>query len=300
MDKKSKHDWNEKSEIIVDSERNSSPKSSLFMRSTSREIATFDISKPALENPDMTTPPKISEKPRKATTLRRLAYLNKPELPLLTAGVITAIANGAILPLYGILVSGVIKSYFGSPHKIREDSKFWALVFVVLGATSLVTYPARTYLFGVAGNKLIRRIRLMCFDKVIKMEIGWFDEPGNSSGVIGSRLSADAAKVRALIGDALAQMVQDLSSVVVGLGIAFGASWQLALIILGMIPLIGLNGYVNVKFLKGFSADAKVSLIKVMVVYFFEIIKSFFFFFSKIFRLDLITGKNKIFLLKNK
>ncbi|KAL0436041.1 UNVERIFIED_CONTAM: ABC transporter B family member 21 [Sesamum radiatum] len=44
------------------------------------------------------------------------------------------------------------------------------------------------------------------------MEVGWFDEPQNSSGVIGARLSADAATIRALVGDALAQLVQDLSA----------------------------------------------------------------------------------------
>ncbi|KAL3652976.1 ABC transporter B member 11 [Castilleja foliolosa] len=197
-----------------------------------------------------------SEKPPKVST-RRLAYLNKPELPIVLVGTIFAIVNGAIMPIFGILISSVIKSFYQTPHILRRDTRFWALMFVLLGAICFVTYPARTYLFGLAGNKLIRRIRRMCFEKVVSMEIGWFDEPEHSSGVIGARLSADAASVRALVGDALGQTVQDLSSLAVGLGIAFVASWQLALIVLAMIPLIGLSGLAQVKFLKGFSADAK-------------------------------------------
>ncbi|KAL3648160.1 ATP-binding cassette, sub-B (MDR TAP), member 4 [Castilleja foliolosa] len=197
-----------------------------------------------------------SEKPPKVST-RRLAYLNKPELPIVIVGAIFAIVNGAIMPIFGILISSVIKSFYETPRILRRDTRFWALMFVLLGVISLVTYPARTYLFGLAGNKLIRRIRRMCFGKVVSMEIGWFDEPEHSSGVIGARLSADAASVRALVGDALGQTVQDLSSLVVGLGIAFQASWQLALIVLAMIPLIGMSGLAQVKFLKGFSADAK-------------------------------------------
>ncbi|GFP93630.1 ABC transporter b family member 4 [Phtheirospermum japonicum] len=197
-----------------------------------------------------------SEKPPKVST-RRLAYLNKPELPIVIAGAIFAIVNGAIMPVFGILISSVIKSFYETPRILRRDTRFWALMFVLLGAISLATYPARTYLFGLAGNKLIRRIRRMCFAKVVSMEVGWFDEPEHSSGVIGARLSADAASVRALVGDALGQTVQDLSSLVVGLGIAFEASWQLALIVLVMIPLIGLSGVAQVKFMKGFSADAK-------------------------------------------
>lgn len=217
--------------------------------------ATVDIFESTLENTDRISP--ASEKPPKVP-LRRLVYLNKPEIPVLMAGAAFAFINGAILPIFGILISGAIKTFFETPHKLREGSKFWSLMFMVLGVASLIAYPARTYLFGVAGNKLIRRIRLMCFEKVINMEVGWFDESDHSSGVIGARLSADAATVRALVGDALAQMIQDLSSAVVGLAIAFEACWELAFIILAMLPLIGLNGYVQIKFIKGFSSDAKV------------------------------------------
>ncbi|KAF8042949.1 hypothetical protein BT93_A1322 [Corymbia citriodora subsp. variegata] len=197
-----------------------------------------------------------TEKPPKVS-LRRLARLNKPEIPVLLIGTVAAVANGVILPIFGILISSVIKTFYEPPHELRKDSKFWALMFLVLGIASFVAYPARTYLFSVAGCKLIERIRLMCFEKVVHMEVGWFDEPDHSSGAIGARLSADAASVRALVGDALAQMVQNMASAAAGLVIAFVASWQLAFIILALIPLIGVNGYVQVKFMKGFSADAK-------------------------------------------
>ncbi|XP_030460441.1 ABC transporter B family member 11-like [Syzygium oleosum] len=197
-----------------------------------------------------------TEKPPKVS-LRRLARLNKPEVPVLLIGTVAAVANGAILPIYGTLLSSVIKTFYEPPHELRKDSKFWALMFLVLGIASFVAYPSRTYLFSVAGCKLIERIRLMCFEKVVHMEVGWFDEPDHSSGAIGARLSADAASVQTLAGDSLAQIVQNIASAVAGLVIAFAASWQLALIILVLIPLIGVNGYVQVKFMKGFSADAK-------------------------------------------
>jgi ATP-binding cassette subfamily B (MDR/TAP) protein 1 len=109
----------------------------------------------------------------------------------------------------------------------------------------------------------------MCFEKVVHMEVSWFDEPEHSSGEIGARLSADAAIVRALVGDSLSQLVQNIATAVAGLVIAFSASWQLALVILVLLPLIGLNGFVQVKFMKGFSADAKVySLIHDLVFYY--------------------------------
>ncbi|XP_027363070.1 ABC transporter B family member 21-like [Abrus precatorius] len=189
--------------------------------------------------------------------LSRLASLNKPEIPVLLIGCVAAIGNGVILPIFGVLISSVIKTFYEPFDEMKKDSKFWALMFMTLGLASFLIIPARAYFFSVAGCKLIQRIRLICFEKVVNMEVGWFDEPENSSGAVGARLSADAASVRALVGDALGLLVQNLASALAGLIIAFVASWELAFIILVLIPLIGVNGYVQMKFMKGFSADAK-------------------------------------------
>ena len=137
---------------------------------------------------------------------------------------------------------------------------FGALIFMALGLASLLAYQAETYLFSVAGCKLIQRIRSMCFEEVVHMEAGWFDEPEHSSGSLDARLSSYTATLRALVGDAPSQMVQSIVSAVAGLVIAFVASWQLALIVLALFPLIGIDGYIQVKFMKGFTADAKVCL----------------------------------------
>ncbi|KAH7578184.1 hypothetical protein JRO89_XS01G0350200 [Xanthoceras sorbifolium] len=190
-------------------------------------------------------------------SISRLACLNKPEIPVLLIGTISAAANGAIFPVFGVLTSYIISSFYKPPDELKRDTRFYALMFVVLGVASLLTLPARTYFFSVAGCKLTQQIRSMHFEKVVHMEVGWFDEPEHSSGAIGARLSADAASIRALVGDALAQMVQNVATAVAGLVIAFIASWELAFIILALIPLIGVNGYIQIKFLKGFSADAK-------------------------------------------
>nr|DAD32947.1 TPA_asm: hypothetical protein HUJ06_011798 [Nelumbo nucifera] len=203
------------------------------------------------------TPPPPLSRQMKDVPLRRLAYLNKPEIPILLLGVISAGASGVILPVFGILISSAIKAFSEQPNKLRKDSKFWALMFVVLGLASLVLFPLRTYFFSVAGFRLIKRIRSICFKNVVYMEISWFDDPEHASGAIGARLSTDAAMVRGLVGDALALLVQNTATAIAGLAIAFQANWQLALIILVLLPLIGVNGWAQIKFLKGFSADAK-------------------------------------------
>lgn len=94
-----------------------------------------------------------------------------------------------------------------------------------------------------------------------------------SSGKINARLSVDALNIRRLVGDTLAVIVQSMSTLTCGLVIAMIASWELSLIILVLIPIVGLQGYAQVMFLKGFSADAKVTctmkfLVNIYILYF--------------------------------
>jgi len=202
-------------------------------------------------------PSAAPHKPKEISILR-IAYLNKPEIPLLLVGTLAAAVTGAILPTVGLLLSHMINTFFEPADELRKDSKFWALIFVALSVGAFIFLPLRSYFFSVAGCKLIKRIRLMCFEKIIHMEIGWFDKAENSSGALGARLSTDAASIRTLVGDALGLLVQDIATVVTALAIAFDANWQLSLIVLVLVPLIVLNGHLQMKSMQGFSTDAKV------------------------------------------
>ncbi|KAM0921306.1 hypothetical protein ACQ4PT_006948 [Festuca glaucescens] len=122
-----------------------------------------------------------------------------------------------------------------------------------------IVEQAELFLFGIAGGKLIERIRSMSFQSIVHQEVAWFDDPKNSSGALGARLSVDALNVRRLVGDNLALTVQIIATLITGFVIAVMADWKLSLIILCVIPLAGIQGYAQVKFLKGFSQDAKSS-----------------------------------------
>ncbi|KAK6932270.1 ABC transporter type 1, transmembrane domain [Dillenia turbinata] len=199
---------------------------------------------------------KKDEKSKKFS-MTRLATLNEPELPILVLGCFAAAAHGVIFPIFGLLLSTAIKIFYEPPEELRTDSKFWALMFFSLGVIILLCVPFQNYLFGIAGGKLIERIRSLSFRKVVHQDISWFDDPTNSSGAVGARLSTDASYVRTLVGDALALVAQNISTVIAGLTIAFMANWILALVVIAVMPLIGLQGFMQARAMKGFSADAK-------------------------------------------
>ncbi|WJX22543.1 ATP-binding cassette sub- B member 9 [Trifolium repens] len=194
----------------------------------------------------------------KRVSIFRLAKLNKPEVPVILLGSIAALVHGVVFPIFGFLFSSVINMFYKPPAQQREESRHWSLLYVGLGLVTLVVFPLQNYFFGIAGGKLIERIRSLSFEKIVHQEIRWFDDPANSSGAVGARLSTDASTVKSLVGDTLALIVQNISTITAGLVIAFTANWILAFIVLAVSPMVLMQGMVQMKFLKGFSADAKV------------------------------------------
>lgn len=111
----------------------------------------------------------------------RLASLNRPEMPIFILGSAAAAVHGALLPVCGLVFSRLIISFFKNDrHEMRKDASFWATMLVVLACGNFVVCPIQMGSFAVAGNRLVRRIRLLVFEKILRQEIGWFDQKENS------------------------------------------------------------------------------------------------------------------------
>lgn len=121
-----------------------------------------------------------SKKATRGVFFRRLAGLNKPETPQLVLGSVAAMVHGVVFPIFGLLLSEAIKIMYYPPQQLLRDSRIWSILFVCLGIMVLLVIPVQNYLFGIAGGKLIERIRSLSFEKVVHQEIGWFDDPNNS------------------------------------------------------------------------------------------------------------------------
>ncbi|KAL5096996.1 hypothetical protein RYX36_001323, partial [Vicia faba] len=239
----------------------STRKNSLVMSTSQRSSGRISQIGVQIDEPDIEegrVANNNNKKKQKNVSIRRLAYLNKPEIPVLLLGSIAAIVNGVVFPVFGLVFSSAISMFYEPPEQQKKEARLWALLYVGLGLVTLVVLPLQNYFFGIAGGKLVERIRSLTFAKVVHQEIRWFDDPANSSGAVGARLSTDASTVKSLVGDTLALIVQNISTITAGLVVAFTANWILAFIVLAVSPVVLVQGIIQMKFLKGFSGDAKV------------------------------------------
>ncbi|MCO5571430.1 hypothetical protein L7F22_025170 [Adiantum nelumboides] len=187
----------------------------------------------------------------------RVAAFNKPEIPIILLGSLAAGLNGAVMPVVGLLFANIIYTFYQPLDEIQERCLVWIHLFVVVACVSMLLVPLQSACFCVAGEKLVRRIRLLTFQKVLHQKMAWFDIGENNSGIISSRLLRDASHMRSLVGDAMALIVQNLSTIAVGLFIAMSTCWQLALLFIGLLPFYGLDGVMQIKLGETFDVQAK-------------------------------------------
>lgn len=143
-------------------------------------VPSFDLRGIQPIEDDVEEPDEQTMTRRNKVSIRRLAAMNKPEVPYLLLGCVGAGVQGLVFPMFGLLLSTAIRIFFEPPSQLKKDSSFWGFMMVVLGLSTLMALPVQNYFFGIAGGKLIQRIRSMSFKKVVHQEISWFDDPANS------------------------------------------------------------------------------------------------------------------------
>ena len=177
---------------------------------------------------------------------RRLFSYNTNDLPMIFIGILAAILHGCCNPFTAVILANIV-TIFNDPtaSNFRSRSGLFSGLFLVNAFVAFITLGVQMSLFNLVAERLARRVRSEVFKKYVRMPIGWFDEPQNSPGALGSRLATDATLINSLTSSVFGTYMQAFSTFLTGLIIAFVAEWRLALIGLACAPLVTISGKVR-------------------------------------------------------
>jgi len=177
--------------------------------------------------------------PQPQVPLRRLLALAAPEwrrLAVATAFLLVGGAAGLAYPqVIRVLIDAAVS---GGAATINHAAVAMALIFAV----QAVAVALRFYLFSIAGERIVTRLREQVYRSIIDQEIGFFD--ARKTGELTSRLTADATVVQNTVSVNLSMGLRNLVLVTGGLALLVVSSPRLTLLMLALVPPVALGAVV--------------------------------------------------------
>ena len=172
--------------------------------------------------------------------VRRFLAMARPEFPrlcLATFALVIAAGMGLLYPqAIKIIMTAVSGPTAGNARLLIAQAALGLLVvFAMQGLFSAL----RAYLFSVAGERVVARLRRELFAAIIKQEIGFFD--AQRTGEITSRLASDTTILQSAVTSNISMLFRHSFTIVVGLTILVVTSWRLTVVMLSIVPVVVLG-----------------------------------------------------------
>jgi ATP-binding cassette subfamily B protein len=169
--------------------------------------------------------------------LRRLLALAKPERTLLAIASLALLADGALTLVapqgLRILLDEVTR---GHDRRVLDRT---VVALLALFAVSAVFTFSRAYLFTLAGERFVARLRRQLFSHIVGQEIGFFDT--QRTGELINRISADTQVVQNSVTVNVSMALRNLLQTLGSIAILMWTSPRLTLFMLAIVPVVALG-----------------------------------------------------------
>ncbi|CAF0921799.1 unnamed protein product [Adineta steineri] len=174
---------------------------------------------------------------REKSVFVRLLKMNSPEWMFILIGCVACLLGGLRGPLFSILFAKIINEFNDCKYSdVRRRVLITSSLFILIGAVFMILHFFQFVAFGVAGAKIVSRLRSKAFGCFLRQEVAYFDRPENSSGAVCNQLSSNAAAIENIVGSRLGVICETLSLSIFGFVLGLFFNWQLTLII--AIPFV--------------------------------------------------------------
>jgi len=171
-------------------------------------------------------------KPINDSELKQLLQFAYPERKLLIWGTIFLVLGSLVLLAFPQAVRITMDEAVETKNLVLINQM--GLVMLIFLAIQSMATAFRYYLFTLAGERTVKRIRSKLFDTLLEQEIGFFD--GQRTGDLMSRINSDSTVLQNTLSVNISMILRNLAGAVGGLVFLFYTSWELAIILLLILP----------------------------------------------------------------
>ena len=196
------------------------------------------------------------KKKEQAAKLGRLLALARPEWPRLAWGTLFLLVGSIASLVFPQGIRAVIDGALGGkgPEYIDRVALGMAAVALVFG----LAIAGRYYLFNVAGEKVVARLREHLFHTILEQEVGFFDS--RRTGELTSRLASDTGVLQNAVSVNVSMALRGMAMAVGGVVMLFLTSPRLTLLMLAVVPAVAVGAVYYGRRVRRLSRDVQDAL----------------------------------------
>lgn len=187
------------------------------------------------------------------SAFQRMLLLAKQEWVSLTWGTLFLLISSGLNLTYPMLIGQLIDSVKdgGGLEAVNQYAIWMIGIFVLVGFSTFL----RSYLFTVAGERIVTRLQSQLFEQLMHQEIGFFDQ--RRTGELLNRLTSDATVLQKAVTVNVSMGLRFALSAFGAIGILIWTSWKLALLMLAVVPVIAIGAGWYGRILRGISRNVQ-------------------------------------------
>ncbi|KAI1050688.1 hypothetical protein LB507_009409 [Fusarium sp. FIESC RH6] len=200
--------------------------------------------------------------PNKKGAFSFLLDMSKPDWKILAIGLIFSILAGLEIPAESIFFAKLL-TIIGLPKnqysQLRRDANLWSGLYVALAAAGFVFWLGVGTTLTYATQKLSKRVRETCCDKITVQSMEFFDEAKNSPSALSNTLSKSTDDLAGMGGSVMGGILTFTATIIGGIAVSLAVGWKLALVCTATIPVVVACGWLRLQVLAAFDARIRQS-----------------------------------------
>ncbi|KAF3931404.1 hypothetical protein ABW19_dt0201475 [Dactylella cylindrospora] len=184
------------------------------------------------------------------SSVKRTMAMCRSDWPVLLTGVLSSMLTGSLVVAESVLFGYIISCLRGEPPEHGpQDPNFYCLMFFVVGCVALLAYTSSGFCFSVVSERLVQRLRDLCFQKIMEQDLSWFSDPEHCETALVASIQSDTAALTSLSGVMIGTIVSVTTTLIGGIVVAHVVAWKIAVVLLPALPIIVLAGYLRLRVL---------------------------------------------------
>ncbi|CAG5125822.1 unnamed protein product [Candidula unifasciata] len=186
-----------------------------------------------------------SGKPLATTaSLYKLFVLAKPEAGLIVAGSFALLVTTAVQTIAPLFFGRVVDAALKSMADLNRTVMILLLIYLGGAVFSLF----RSWMFTLAGQRFVARLRKQLFRSIVLQEIAFFDV--NRTGELCNRLASDTQEVQKAVTVNMSMLCRYLLQIIGSLVLMFYLNAALTGVLLAIVPVVSLSAMQYGKFVR--------------------------------------------------